>query len=265
MNIEKAIEFVRAHGNNFEQARLNHILGMKFDRDEVLKGFSILQNPDGGFPFGDEKGFPSCLSNTAMAHHNLTQLGLGNSEAANRCIKFLLKTQTKKGIWPENDKIKPLEPPFWDMPGDDLTTLWLTADISDLLQRTGNPISKKTTQYLRKHQTPDGKFEGYIHTTWIALSIFGRNGLFNEEIHSKALAFLENADIEDWDASCIAWCLDSMKHGEVDRESPLWDKLFQRLSATQEPDGSWPSEDGDHLKARDINSVLVAVMDIIDK
>jgi hypothetical protein len=201
----------------------------------------------------------------AMALHNLIEMDLTNSEIAILCIKFFSKTQSDDGTWPENHKIKPLDPPFWDMPGDDLTTVWLTADVSDLMLRTGNPISKKTAQYLRKHQTPDGKFTGYIHTTWIALSIFGKNGLCEERIYSKALAFLENVDCEDWDASCIAWCLDSMKRGVVENDSTLWNKLLGQLSATQEPDGSWPSDEGDHLKARDINSVLATVMDIIDK
>jgi hypothetical protein len=265
MNIEKAIEFVRTHGNKFEHARLKHTLGQKFETIEVLNGFSNIQNPDGGFPFGDRKGYPSCLSNSAMALHNLIEMDLQDTEIAESCVKFFLKMQTDVGTWSENEKIKPLDPPFWDAPGDDLTTLWLTADISDLMLRVGNNTAKKTAIYLKKHQTPEGRFSGYIHTTWIALSIFGKNGLKDEKIFSNALAFLENADIEDWDVSCIAWCIASMKRGGVGGESPLWDKLISRLSATQEPDGSWPSDDGDHLKAKDVNSVLAAVMDIIHK
>jgi hypothetical protein len=265
MNVEKAIEFVRTNGNKFEQSRLNNIIGMNFDRTEVLKAFSNFQNPDGGFPFGDRNGFPSCLSNTAMAFHNLLEMDLDDSAVAKRCVKFFLKMKTDKGTWPENNKIKPLDPPFWDMPGDDMTTLWLTADISDLILRTGVPVSKKTAQYIKKHQEPEGRFTGYIHTTWMALSIFGKNGFGNEKIYSRALTFLEKIDIEDWDASCVAWCLDSMKRGDVDNDSTLWNKLLGQLSATQEPDGSWPSDEGDHLKARDANSVLVAALDIIEK
>ena len=265
MDIDKAIRFVRIKGDRFEQARLQHTLGEKFDAEEVLSGFCAIQNPDGGFPYGDKKGFPSCLSNTTMALTTLIEMGLADSEPANRGITFLLGMRRENGTWEENPKITPLDPPFWDMPGDDDTTLWLTAATTDILLRSGRPVPDITLNYLRAKQGKDGRFAGFYHTTWIALSIFGKNGTHDRRITSLALAYLESADIEDWDCSCIAWCLESMKNGGVKKSSDLWNKLFDRLSETQEEDGSWTSEGGEELKIRDTNSVLAAVMDIIHK
>jgi len=137
MDTEKAISFVRAKGNNLEQARLNKILGDEFNTEDVLNGFRVLQNPDGGFPYLDKKGYPSCLSNTSQALHSLIEFDLMDSELAVRAIEFLYANQTEQGSWEENPQIKPLDPPFWDLPGDPKTTTWLTADITDILIRAG--------------------------------------------------------------------------------------------------------------------------------
>ena len=136
INVQKAIEFIRENGNELELARLNNILGKDFDSASVLNGFSVLQNPDGGFPYGDRPGFPSCLSNTAQAVHVLQELGLEESDIYQASTRYFLEMQ-REGIWPENEKIAPLGPPFWDMPGEDRTTLWLTSDITDILLRSG--------------------------------------------------------------------------------------------------------------------------------
>ena len=265
IDIQKAIDFVKNNGNQLELARLKNLFDEKFDSQLILKGFSELQNPDGGFPFGDKLGFPSCLSNTAQAVHVLQELGLGDSDIAKASVKYFLDMQ-HKGFWPENEKIAPLGPPAWDMPGDDNVTLWLTADITDLLLRSGYPKEKlsQAADFIREHQAPDGKIMGYIHTTGMALSVFGKKGLDDEKAVSEALAYLEKSELEDLDAACIAWFLDCMKIGEVASDSPLWGKLTGRLADLQEDDGSWPSDGGKHLKTRDVNSVLAALLDIID-
>jgi len=265
IDIQKAVEFIRSNGNELELARLKNILGQEFEPNLVLQGFSELQNPDGGFPFGDRPGFPSCLSNTAQAVHVLQELELGDTDISKASINYLLEMQ-RNGIFLENEKIAPLEPPFWDMPGDDRTTLWLTADITDILLRSGCTIEKlsQAGEFLREHQAPDGSFMGYIHTTWMALSVFGKKGLDDAQIFSDALSYLENKEQEDWDAACIAWCLDCMKVGEVACDSPLWNKLTGKLADLQEADGSWPSEEGAHLKTRNVNSVLAALRDVIE-
>ncbi len=265
IDVQKAMDFIRDNGNELEMARLNNTFGQDFDSNMVLQGFSELQNPDGGFPFGDKPGFPSCLSNTAQAVHVLQELGLDDSNIAKAAINYFLEMQ-HKGFWPENEKIAPLGPPIWDMPGDDKVTLWLTADITDLLLRSGYPREKlsQAAEFIRNHQAPDGKFMGYIHTTWVALSVFGKKGLDDEAIMYEALAYLEKTELEDWDAACIAWCLDCMKVGEVASDSPLWGKLTIKLAELQDENGSWPSEDGEHLKTRNVNSVLAALLDIVD-
>lgn len=259
MNIDRTIAYIIENGNLFEQARLNRTLGKKFSHGDVLRSFSELQNPDGGFPYGDRRGFPSCLSNTTMALSNLIDMGLADSEPALKSFRFMDSMKKSNGTWEENEKITPLDPPFWDIPGDEESTLWLTAASAEILRKAGKPVPRKTLEFLKKKQGPDGKFEGYIHTTWIAMAIFGKQS----PVSSAALKYLEGADIGDWDATCISWCLSSMKLGKVKAESGLWKKLMDRLSELQEPDGSWPSEGSVSAKVQDANAVLFAVMDII--
>jgi hypothetical protein len=264
MNVEKAIEFVRSNGSRFEQARLNHILGLEYDRDEVIKGFASIQNPDGGFPYGDKPGFPSCMSNTTMALQTLVEMGLEATEPGLRGLDFLMKSKGKGGTWEENPKVKPLDPPFWDLPGDEDTTTWLTVAVADILQRTGNRVPKATLRYLAERQGPDGRFRGFHNTTWIALPVFRGKGQGDRAIWSGALKSLESADTEDWDVPSITWCLDSMKRGGVDRSSPLWNKLVDALMDMQEADGSWPSDGGPGMKIRDTNSALNVLMDLME-
>ncbi|MDD4308228.1 MAG: terpene cyclase/mutase family protein [Thermoplasmata archaeon] len=259
MNIDRTKAYIIKHGNLFEQARLKHTVGRKYSQKDVLQSFSEMQNPDGGFPYGDRRGFPSCLSNTTMALSNLIDMGLADSEPALKSFRFMDRMKKSNGSWEENDKIAPLDPPFWDIPGDEESTIWLTAASAEILRKAGKPVPRKTLDFLRKKQGPDGKFEGYIHTTWIAMAIFGNQS----PVTSASLKYLETADIGDWDATCISWCLSSMKLGGVSADSGLRKKLLDRLSELQEPDGSWPSEGGIPAKVQDANAVLFAVMDII--
>ncbi|MCK5397724.1 MAG: terpene cyclase/mutase family protein [Thermoplasmata archaeon] len=263
MDIQKSINYVTENGNELELARLSNIFGQDFDSASVLNGFSTIQNPDGGFPYGDRPGFPSCLSNTAQAVHVLQELGLEESDIYQASIRYFMEMQ-REGIWPENEKIAPLGPPPWDIPGDDKTTLWLTADITDLLLRSGfEGDLSLAIDFIKEHQAPDGKFMGFIHTTWMALSVFGKSGINDVQVFSDALAYLETMDIIELDSACIAWCLDCMKKDEIARESLLWQKLLDRLAYLQEDDGAWPAEEGEHTKTRNINSVLSALQDII--
>ncbi len=265
MDLKKAIKFVEDNGNQFERARLNHTLGRDFDADEVLRGFSAIQNPDGGFPYCDRKGFPSCLSNTAMALHTLLEMGLHESEPAKNGIEFLRAMRKDDGIWEENPKIAPLEPPPWDLPGDPEASIWLTADAADVLLRYGDRVSPNTVDFLRSKQDPDGRLEGYCHATWIALSVFGKNGHRDEEVYSKAMGYLESLDKSDWEPSCIAWCLDCMKNGNEGKGSILSTQLKEILSNCQETDGSWASDSDGITRTRDTNSVLAALSGMMDE
>lgn len=261
MDVERAIAFVRTHGSQFERARLSRTLGEDFDSGQVIRGFSSIQNPDGGFPFGDMPGLPSCLSNTAMALDTLAELGLSGSEPAAKAVRFFEARMTTNGTWSENDKIRPLGPPRWDMPGDPQTRIWLTADVADVLFIAGRKAPGRTAAFLRKHQMEDGRFDGYEHTTWISLSLFGKLGFGQPDVQTRALKYLEKADIGDWDASCIAWCMRSMRRGGIGSSSPLWGRLMALLSETQEEDGAWPGEGGEQHRVRDANSVLAAALE----
>ena len=259
MNIDAAARYIRTHGDVLDNAKLSQTLQEPFDKDEVLEGFSELQNPDGGFPYMDRKGFPSCLSNTSMALRNLTQIGLVDSDQTSRAVQFLLDRRSPEGSWEENSKIAPLEPPFWDMPGDTRTTTWLTADISDVLIRSGladDEVLNKAAEFLKKGQAPDGRFRGFINATWIAVAVFGKHGLNDWRVWQDALSYLETENTEGWEATGITWCLDCLTQGGVDTSSEFWSGLYERLSSLQLEDGSWDSADGERLRAGITNSAL---------
>ncbi len=261
MDIDKAISFVRSNGDRLELARLKNIMGEEFDTQDILRGFTDLQNPDGGFPFGDRKGFPSCLSNTAQAIHTFLELDLSDSEPAIRSLDFLLANQTDEGSWEENPQVMPLDPPFWDIPGDPRTTVWLTADITDILVRLGREDERieRAVEFLKGNQSPDGKFRGFIHSTWIAAAIFGKNGYDDKTVWKDAMAYLGTLEFDDWDASSIVWCLDCLLTGGADTGSGLWARLSERLQTLQLEDGSWESADGEEYRAQTTIAVLAVL------
>lgn len=258
MDTDKAISFVMSNGDRLELARLNNIMGEEFDRQEIMQGFSDLQNPDGGFPFGDRKGFPSCLSNTTQAIHTFLELDLSDSEPAIRSLDYLFANQTGEGSWEENPQVMPLDPPFWDIPGDPRTTVWLTADITDMLVRLGRKDERieLAVEFLKGSQASDGKFRGFIHPTWIAAAIFGKNGFDDKAVWNDAIAYLGTLEFDDWDASSIAWCLDCLWTGGADAGSGLWVRLSERLRSLQLENGSWELTDGEEYRVRTTIAVL---------
>jgi hypothetical protein len=99
--------------------------------------------------------------------------------------------------------------------------------------------------FLLQHRGESGKFYGYLHTTWIATSVFLMAGSQYLEIVESGLRVLVDRALTEWEASQIAWALDCLGKAGLPDSHPFVERCLAELLNRQRPDGSWSSEDGE--------------------
>jgi len=248
LNISKAVRFVEANGTDLEKYRLYFLLGKERNDEIPLRHLRNLQNKDGGFPYNDEKGRLSCVNATSNNLSLMIELGLDKSDVCKRTVEYLLKIQGKDGSWSENEAIKQYNPPFWDMPNDLKTTLWLTASIANYLIQLGYRKSsaiQKATSFILKNRDNEGKFAGFLHTTWISIGVFGQLEGNNSHLVKNALNVIEqNIEKLRDGAGDLAWCLECFYVAGIPKENPLVKRCIEELVNSQQENGAWKSGDG---------------------
>jgi hypothetical protein len=246
MDIDQSIAFIKTKGSSLENARLNCILDRISPQPDVIQGFIGLQNSDGGFPFGMQKGNLSTINETTVALWWMEELELLTSPVANQAFAYLLSIAGADGSWDEDPRVDQYELPPWIQLGDPRTRLYLSAYASYWLAvggKTSLPAFRKALHYLIRNQDESRKFYGYLHTTWIATSVFLLGGDRYATIASQGIQSLSDRALSDWDDSQIAWALDCLSKGGLARYDPFVQGCLEELSRRQKSDGSWASED----------------------
>jgi len=258
-NFKAALKFVEHFGNELERYRVQYLFyGIR--NDEIpLHYLRELQNEDGGFPFNLEKGKESSVSETCGVLAILEELNLNASDVCKKTISYLFKVQEEDGSWDENIEIKKYNPPFWDMPGDLKTKMWLTGEITRLLiklnYKDARPV-EKALDFLLKHRDKEGKFAGFRISTWIAIAIFGQLKGLNNELVDKALSVVGNWIDDESDASFLVWYLECLGQGDIPKNHPIIRKCLNKLIKQQHKNGRWTSEDGERYTVSTTISTL---------
>ena len=261
MNVDKAIAFLRQYGTDLEKARMEWIVNKIKPDDFVIAPFLGLQRSDGGFPFGDHKGNLSAVHNTLSAILCLEELGLFDSAHAGRAFQFLLAAQKDDGGWDEDPAISQYDLPFYITPGDLRTRLYLSAYACywlGLKPYIEHAKFRKALYFLISHQEESGKFFGFLHTTWIAVSAFAIAGRPYAKIVSKGLKYLMGKPFDEWADSQIAWVLECLGRAKLSKVHPFISDCLAELAQRQKPDGTWISEDGEEFTARATLSAIRA-------
>jgi len=265
LNITKAVSFVESNGTALEKYRLHFLLGKERNDDVPLRHLRELQNQDGGFPYKDEKGRVSCANDTNNILHIMVELELNKSDVCRKTVEYLFKIQKEDGSWSENEKIKAYNPPFWDMPNNPNTTMWLTADIAHVLIQLGYsnfPAVQKATTFLLKNRDNEGKFAGPLHSTWISIGVFGRLEGSNSDIVKKALKVIEqNFERLKDGAGNFAWVLECLYVAGIPEENPVVKRCIEELVNSQQENGSWKSADGEEFTV----SITINVLNVLKK
>lgn len=262
LDVQRAVAFVEANGKAPEKYRLHFLLDRQRNDEIPLKHLRNLQNPDGGFPYKDEKGRASCVNDTNNNLHLMAELELAKSEVCRKATEYLFRIQREDGSWNENDSVRPYNPPIWDRPDNPNTALWLTADVTNVLIQLDyrdSPAVQKAVAFLLKNRDRDGKFAGPLHSTWISAGIFGQLKGSDSPVVKSALRVMElNFEKLRDGAGDFAWCLECFYAGGIPNENPLVKQCIEELVSLQQENGSWKSADGgEYTISTTINALRV--------
>ena len=249
MDVLKAARYVEENGTELDKYRLGYLLADERDDEVPLRYLRGLQNSDGGFPYQNEKGKLGSMNSASVNLSIIVELGLSGSDVCGKAVDYLMLSQREDGSWDENQAINEYNPPPWDMPGDLKTKMWLTASILGYLIQLGYEESeavRKGVRFLLRNRDEKGKFAGFLHSTWIAVGVFGQLEGADSEVVTKALSVMErNLSRLEAGASDFAWCLESFCFAGIPKEHPLVKSCIGRLAELQREDGAWTSGDGE--------------------
>lgn len=260
MDVAGATSFVEEHGSVLERYRLHFLVDGERDDVVPFRYFSKIQNEDGGFPYDGERGRLSCINDTSLNLRLMIELDLGVSNSCQKAVDYLLRMQGEDGSWSMSEALTQYNPPFWLTPNDPKTTMWLTANVTHQLVRLGYASSRavqKAAQFLLRNRGSDGKFAGYLHSTWISIGVFGELRGRESEVVKRALRVMNhNLERLRGGASELAWCLECFHTAGVTRENPVVQKYIDELTSLQQENGAWLSGESDELTVSTTIDVL---------
>ena len=244
----RTIVYVDQNGNEMERARLRGVLGRPRPDAKIIRLLEARQNEDGGFPSEFVQGRPSSIETSAVVLTWMQDLSLLGSAIAQRVVTYLLAAQRPDGSWDESPALLKYGPPPCLLPGDPRVQLFCTAVASYWLAVLGyrqDHAVARALGYVRPRQAADGRFLGYLRTTWISAAPFLIAEGAASAAAARALERLAAIKEDRWTPGALTGMLNSLADAGVPASAPLVARCLERLRMLARPDGSWASEDGD--------------------
>lgn len=255
LNANLAIEFVKKNSDEEQKERLECILTGKKASEEILTSFLEIQNPDGGFPYGFERGKPSSIMDTLLALVRLEEYNSLDHESVGRITRFLFSIQNSDGSWEEPAIIEQFNPPFWMKPGDLKARVLTTAYTSFWLAKL-NYIERDelhdAMDFLMRFVHPDGHFYGFLHTNWVGASFLAMMLGKDHWAVRGALSYLRDVPADSWAPSQLAWLLWSLISAGFSSKDPDVKYFLAILNKKQWEDGSFEPEN----KGREVETTI---------
>ncbi|GIV97155.1 MAG: hypothetical protein KatS3mg057_1812 [Herpetosiphonaceae bacterium] len=114
----------------------------------------------------------------------------------------------------------------------------------------------RAISWLQTQVGPDGLLPGFrLHSTWIALPAFTKMLGHKSKTTRRMIVGLAEKLSPEWEASMIAWMLNSLIDAGYRRTTQLVERSLELLGTMQRPDGSWGSED----EGGDVQATLMAI------
>ena len=138
-------------------------------------------------------------------------------------------------------------------PGDLATKLYLTANCGLWCSLLGQSDSaRQAAGYLLAHLDQGGKLPGFLHTQWLAASLWFHLGIAPSAEH--ALDYLLSR-LNDLAVSNLSWLIISLRSSGVPRNHPLVKGASLLLEMGQLENGSWPAD----MPAQQVHATLEAL------
>jgi hypothetical protein len=127
---------------------------------------------------------------------------------------------------------------------------------------TESEAVRKATRFLLENRDDEGKFVGFLHSTWISVGVFGQLEGVDSEVVKKALKVIErNMDRMEDGASDFVWCLECFYVAGIGKDDLVVKKCIDRVIELQRQDGAWASADGEkHVVSTTINALRILKM-----
>ena len=244
----RTIVYLDQNGSEMERARLRGVLGRPRPDARIIRLLEARQNEDGGFPSEFVQGRPSSIETSAVVLAWMQDLSLLGSAIAQRVVTYLLAAQRPDGSWDESPALLKYGPPPCLLPGDPRVQLFCTALASYWLAVLGyrqDHAVARALGYVRPRQAADGRFLGYLRTTWISAAAFLIAEGAASAAAARALERLAAIKEDRWTPGALTGMLNCLADGGVPASAPAVARCLDRLRMLALPDGSWASEDGD--------------------
>jgi hypothetical protein len=240
------IAWIEQNGSDTERARLRGLLGRPRPDARIVRTLDARQNPDGGFPSDLVQGRPSSIDATGLVLQWMRDLRMLGSPQAQRVVTFLFTAQRPDGSWDEPPALLKFGAPRL-LPGDPRVQAYCTALAAYWLVLLGHRNDHAVTRaiaYLRSRQAANGRFLGFIATTSLAAALFRLAEDPGSPAVARALDALAGVAAARR-AGALSGMLNALAEAGVPAHVPVIQQGLERLWSLVEPDGSWPSEDGE--------------------
>lgn len=240
--LQAAIEYVNARGNDVERARLRYLLRGEAAPGVVVEQFGRAQRGDGGWspPWAPDY---SSVDATCFQLAQADQLGIDRrSPLFIDAVRFLAERQQADGYWEEEAEVTGAAPP-WAQPDDTAARLYLTANCGFWTAVTGlvPTAARDAAAYLSYHVREDGALPSFLQTHWLSAALWQQRGLADEA--GKTLGYLA-AQAGDLSAGNLAWMVVALREGGVPAADAAVTAALDHLLALRLPEGHWPSDEG---------------------
>jgi hypothetical protein len=256
VDIDAAIGFVVARGDAVDRARLAHIRAGTIPAAEIYANIEARQTGSGGWPAQSDDSVAS-IDATCFRLAELDDLaGLGR-QSARRALDWIGRRQRLDGFW-EEDPALHASAPLWAKPGDPEARFYLTANAAYWLAVGGEDDEFEThltraAEAMRDSLEPNGAWPGFLVSGWLAAAVMHRTEWFYE---SARMFVVLSERVATMSAADVAWMAAALRRAGVSTDDSLMVAARNRLSATQRPDGAWPSDDGTNF---DVHTTLTAL------
>jgi hypothetical protein len=275
VDIDAAIGFVVARGDVVDRARLSYLRTGVVPDDDVFDHIERGQTTAGGWPA--KPGEPvASIDATCFRLAELDDLaGLGRP-AAVRALAWLVARQRPDGSWEEDRSLAGSAPP-WATPGSPDARFYLTAGAAFWLAVADADVPRpdaenpgpdgsddkapsphanaveRAADAIREQLDETGGWPGFLVSGWHAGAVLHRTGWFYE----AARIFVVLAErVRTMSAADAAGLVAALRRAGVSADDTLLVAARDRLSQTQRPDGSWPSDDDPSF---DVHTTLTAL------